>query len=118
MYIVYAKTDEQGRVTDINSSAFLDQTEGWVEIARGDTPTHMHAQGRYLPAPIYDEDGRYNWGLSAGMLYRRSDEEKALDIIDESHGTGNAAIDGLTERVDSHDQQIAMLLEGVTAEDE
>lgn len=120
MYIVYVKTDEQGRVTDINSSAFLEQTEGWVEIARGDTPAHMHAQGRYLPLPIHDEDGLCNWALTGGVICRRSDEEKALDaenLQSQQHASISETVATLQAQMAEMSQALDMLLLGVT-EDE
>ena len=33
-YLVYIRVDDAGRVVGINSSAFLADTEGWVEIDR------------------------------------------------------------------------------------
>ena len=56
-YIVYIKPDEQNRIKAVNSSAFLTDTDGWIEIDRGFTDAHHHAQGNYFPKPIYDERG-------------------------------------------------------------
>lgn len=56
-YIVYIKPDEQNRIQAVNSSAFLRDTDGWVEIDRGFGDCFHHAQGNYFPKPIYDERG-------------------------------------------------------------
>ena len=58
-YTVYAQLDAQGRITAVNSSAFLaaPAPEGWVQIAEGAGDKYHHAQGNYFPAPLYDERG-------------------------------------------------------------
>ena len=62
-YIVYAKTDAENRITDINSSAFLSGTDGWTEIDRGYGDSYHHAHGNYLPKPIMDGRGIYCYRL-------------------------------------------------------
>lgn len=75
-YIVYAKVNECGIITDINSSAFV-SGEGWVEIDRGEGDKYHHAQGNYLEHGLVDPDGIYNYKLVADVPVLRSDEEKA-----------------------------------------
>lgn len=81
-YIVYVKTDEQNRIRAVNSSAFLADTDGWIEIDRGYQTKHHHAQGNYFPLPIYDERGimRYLYTPDAETLWReRTQEEMDAD---------------------------------------
>ena len=75
-YIVYIKADEMGRVTDINSSAFVADASGWIGIDKGDGDRYHHAQGNYLPKPLYDEYGRHNFRYEDGCIIEISDEEK------------------------------------------
>ena len=75
-YIVYVRTDSDGIITDINSSAFISGTS-WVEIDRGEGDKYHHAQGHYLEHGLADEDGIYNYKLVGGVPVLRSDEEKA-----------------------------------------
>lgn len=42
-YSVYIKTDESGRITAINSDAFLTSFEGWQKVAEGTEDKHHHA---------------------------------------------------------------------------
>lgn len=56
-YIVYIKIDDQNRIRAVNSSAFLTNADGWVEVDRGFGDKYHHAQGNYFPLPIYDERG-------------------------------------------------------------
>lgn len=55
-YKVYAKVDGAGRILAINSSAFLTDLTGWVEIDEGNTDRYHHAQNNYLGA-IMTEHG-------------------------------------------------------------
>lgn len=56
-YGVYIKTDEQSRITAINSSAFLPDVSGWMKIDEGHGDRYHHAQGNYLPGPLMDMRG-------------------------------------------------------------
>lgn len=81
-YIVYVKTDEQNRIQAVNSSAFLIDTNGWIEIDRGFGDRYHHAQGNYFPLPIYDERGimRYKYTADADTLWReRTQKEMDAD---------------------------------------
>lgn len=56
-YIVYVKVDDQNRITVINSSAFIPDPSGWVEIDRGFGDKYHHAQGNYFDKPNRDMRG-------------------------------------------------------------
>ena len=60
-YIVYIKPDDAHRITDVNSSAFLTDLTGWVEIDRGFGDRYHHAQGNYFPDTTMDERGIYRY---------------------------------------------------------
>ena len=80
-YIVYIRTDSSNRVLEVNSSAFLADTEGWTQIDEGWGNKYHHAQGQ-LPgrSPVYR--GRHpsvqNW-TGAGW-WERTEEEIAADL--------------------------------------
>lgn len=80
-YIVYVKPDEQGRITDVNSSAFLIDTNGWMEIDRGYTQHHHHAQGNYFNKPIVDGRGIYRYKFADGKPMERTQEEMDADWV-------------------------------------
>lgn len=65
-YIVYVKPNENGYITAVNSSAFLSDTTGWVEIDRGTGDRYHHAQGNYFETPIITEGGAYRYKLVDG----------------------------------------------------
>ena len=78
-YIVYIRVDDAGRVIDINSSAFLQNTEGWVEVDRGQGDRYHHAQGNYLPGPIFGIDNIPCYKLDMGKIVKRDPEEMQAD---------------------------------------
>ena len=65
-YIVYAKLNENGYITAVNSSAFLIDTIEWVEIDRGTGDRFHHAQNNYFDKPIITDGGAYRYKLVKG----------------------------------------------------
>lgn len=80
-YGVYIQTDEEGRITAINSDAFLPSVEGWTKIDEGYGDAYHHAQGNYLPGPLMDERGLYRYKLVNGKVVPRTQEEIDADYI-------------------------------------
>ena len=78
-YDVYVKPDEAGRITAINSSAFLSDTDGGIKIDHGVSDKFHHAQGNYFPKPIMDERGIYRYKLVDGEAVERTQEEMDAD---------------------------------------
>lgn len=76
-YIVYVKTNEQGYITAVNSSAFLTDTTDWVQIDEGYGDKYHHAQGNYFPQPIFTDGGAYRYKLVDGVPVECSEEEIA-----------------------------------------
>lgn len=74
-YKVYIKTEENGIVTAVNSSAFLSDTTGWIEIDEGTGDKYHHAQGNYLPLGLMTDDGVYRYKYTGGELQERTEEE-------------------------------------------
>lgn len=77
MYIVYVKTNDSSYITAVNSSAFLDDVTGWVEIDRGYGGKYHHAQGNYFPESIYTDGGAYRYKLVDGKPVECTAEEIA-----------------------------------------
>lgn len=87
-YIVYARTDSNGYITTVNSSAFLTDTTGWVEIDRGYGDKYHHAQGNYFQQPIITMGGAYRYRVVDGKPVECTAEEitqqeEALKPVDE-----------------------------------
>lgn len=74
-YIVYVRPNESGYITDVNSSAFLTDSTGWVEIDRGYGDRYHHAQGNYFQQPIYTMGGAYRYKLVNGIPVECTAEE-------------------------------------------
>lgn len=79
-YIVYIKADDYGRITAINSSAFLHDTTDWIKIDEGFEDKHHHAQGNYLDLPLYDEQGCHNWYLVDSKPVLATQEQKDAEL--------------------------------------
>lgn len=113
-YIVYAKVNCDGVITDINSSAFI-SGEGWTEIDRGEGDKYHHAQGNYLERGLADADGIYNYKLVGGAPELRSDEEKAPE-----HAKLEAAAEivKLKQQLAATDYVSAKIAEGAATREE
>lgn len=78
-YIVYVRTDGQGRILETNSSAFLTDTTGWTAIDEGLGDKYHHAQGNYFDGGLYTDDGIPRYKLADGAPVLRSNEEIEAD---------------------------------------
>ena len=76
-YIVYVKPNENGYITAVNSSAFLPDTTGWMEIDRGYGDKFHHAQGNYFQESISIMSGAYRYKLVDGVPMECTAEEIA-----------------------------------------
>lgn len=80
-YIVYIQVDEQNRIIAVNSSAFLTDVNGWIEIDSGYGDRYHHAQGNYFDKPLYDERGIHQYKFIDGAAMERTQEEMETDYI-------------------------------------
>lgn len=108
-YIVYVKTNSSGYITDVNSSAFLTDTAGWVEIDRGYGDRYHHAQGNYFPEPIITMGGAYRYKLADGKpvectAEEIAEQEEALKPVPSDKPTAE-------ERITALEEENAMLME-------
>lgn len=74
-YVVYVKTNDAGYIIDINSSAFLSDATGWIEIDSGYGDKYHHAQGNYFQKPIYGWGGACQYKMVDGVPVECTDEE-------------------------------------------
>lgn len=74
-YIVYVKPNSKGYIAAVNSSTFLTDTTGWVEIDSGYGDKYHHAQGNYFPEPIITMGGAYRYKLVDGKAVECTAEE-------------------------------------------
>lgn len=80
-YVVYIRVDDADRVVAVNSSAFLQDTDGWVQIDSGHGDRYHHAQGNYFDKPLCDERGIYRYKLVNGRPVERTQEEMDADYV-------------------------------------
>lgn len=100
-YKVYVKTNEDGIITAVNSSAFLSDFTGWTEIDEGVGDKYHHAQGNYLDKPLTDENGIYNYMLIGGKAMERTEEHKAVDMQKNNAEARTAEIKRELKTIDS-----------------
>ena len=77
-YSVYVQMDTQGRITAVNSSAFVPEDWG-TEIDSGYGDKYHHAQGNYLPGGLYTEDSIPRYKLQDGQAVERTEAEISAD---------------------------------------
>jgi hypothetical protein len=76
---VLVQTDDAGRVTAINSDAFV-SGGGWTAIDEGEGDRYRHAQNNYLLKPLTDERGVYRYKLVDGLVAQRTQAEMDADF--------------------------------------
>ena len=95
-YIVFALVDKNGLILDINSSAFLKNTN-WIEIDAGDGEKYRDAQQKYLDGGILTSDGIPRYKLVDGKPVLRSEEEIEADILPSLREAKHAEISAASE---------------------
>ena len=112
-YKVLVRVDDAGRVVEINSSAFVQDETGWVEIDSGWEDRHHHAQGNYLPCPLMDERGVYRYKLVDGKPTERTAEEMDGDYTTpEQKPTTEQRVDALETTTDDIVLMLADMIGG------
>ncbi len=76
---VLVRIDDAGRVTAINSDAFV-SGDGWTQIDEGEGDRYRHAQNNYLLKPLTDERGVYRYKLVDGLVVQRTQAEMDADF--------------------------------------
>ena len=106
-YKVYVKANEQGYITAVNSSAFVDGEE-WTKIDEGYGDRFHHAQANYFHLPIITDDGCFRYKLADGLPALCTEEEiEAQRIAVEETPTAE-------ERIAELEAALDLLLSGVT----
>lgn len=80
-YIVYVQTDENGYITDVNSTAFVSSSWG-TKIDEGTGDKFHHAQRHYFDGGLYTEDGIPRYKLVDGKPKERTETEIQADRPD------------------------------------
>ena len=114
-YSVYVKTNSDGVITEVNSSAFISDTTGWTYIDKGDGDKYHHAQGNYFDMPIMDEMGIYNYKLVDGKPELRTEEDKNPETV---RINAYAEIASLKQKLADTDYIAAKIAEGAATKEE
>ena len=72
---VYIKADDNNNIIDINSSIFIKDITGWIEIDSGTGDKYAHAQNYYFDKPLMTETGIYRYQYLYKMIVEKTDEE-------------------------------------------
>lgn len=77
--IVYTKINEHSCILDINSSVFLENTDGWIEIDSGIGDKYTHAQNCYFEKPVLNNNGISQYKLLDSKVVERTSDEIEAD---------------------------------------
>ena len=73
---VYIKADDNNNIIDINSSIFIKDITGWIEIDSGTGDKYAHAQNYYFNKPLVDEESLHNYKyIAETMTVREATED-------------------------------------------
>ena len=110
MSIVYVKPNEHGYITAVDSSAFLTDITGWVEIDRGKGDRFHHAQNNYFYKPIETDGGAYRYRLVSGQDKKwRECTPEEIASQEEANKPTPAPAGNLEERVTAVESDVADL---------
>lgn len=73
---LYVKVDSNNVITQVDSSIFLFEIEGWIKIDEGQGDKYSHAQGNYFDKGLIDFNGKYNYKLVDNKPVELTEEEK------------------------------------------
>lgn len=122
-YNVYIKVNEDGYIAAVNSSAFILDATGWLEIDSGNGDKYHHAQGNFFPEPIITDGGAYRYKLADGKAVECTPEEIAeqeeankpiptptpderIAELEEENKTLTAQVDALSFQLDFQEECI------------
>ena len=112
-YKVLVRVDDAGRVTAIHSSAFVQDTDGWLEIDSGYGDRYHHAQNNYLTGPLRELRGICRYKLVDGKVAERTQEEMDADYVPpEDKPTTEQRVDALETTTDDIILMMAELIGG------
>ena len=104
-YKVYIVIDGKNRIVSVDSSAFISDTTGWLQIDEGAGDRYHHAQGNYFKKPIYDDRGipRYAHVPDGSPKWReRTKEEMDADYVPPvSKPSADELLNALMEGIES-----------------
>ena len=76
---VYIIADDNNNIIDINSSIFIKDLTGWIEIDSGAGDKYANAQNYYFDKSLMTETGIYRYQYLYKMIVEKTDEEIAAE---------------------------------------
>lgn len=82
-YRVFVRLDDKKNIVEVQSSAFIENYDGWILIDEGFGVKYHHAQGNYFPKSVINENGAFRYRLENGKVIEKTEadcfeEEKAF----------------------------------------
>lgn len=114
-YTVYVKLNDKNEIVNITSSAFLTDTESWIEIDSGIGDKFHHAQNNYFSKSLVNENGLYNFKLVDGQPVEQTSEDKAPEL---ARIDGRREIAELKTKLAETDYIAAKIAEGAATTEE
>ena len=114
-YRVYVKTNAFGHITAINSSAFLSDVTGWIQIDSGYGDRYHHAQGNYFPGCILTATGAYRYKLVDGTPVECTAEE-LREQMNEENVSANIGLEARINNLETGYREIRKILSLVRGE--
>lgn len=114
-YTVYVKLNDKNEIVNITSSAFLTDTESWIEIDSGIGDKFHHAQNNYFSKSLVNENGLYNFKLVDGQPVEQTSEDKASEL---ARIDGRREIAELKTKLAETDYIAAKIAEGAATTEE
>lgn len=114
-YGVYVKVDESGRIIAVNSSAFLEKTDGWTKIDEGCGDRFHHAQSHYFPMTIVDDRDIWRYKMEGGKAMERSQEDMDVDYVEPVQEQDTQEL--LLEMAADHEYRLCLMELGVSEDD-
>lgn len=123
--IVYCKVDRRNRIMEVNSSIFIADVAGWLELDRSDSgnresrDAYAHAQGNYFPDGLTDDTGahRYIYDDTRTPHYREATPQQ----MQEERDAFPAPMPTAQEETDAHlldlDYRMTLLENGIKESD-
>jgi hypothetical protein len=118
-HIVYVKLNKNNHIVAVNSSAFLTEIIGWVEIDRGYGDKYVHAQSNYFPEPIMTMGRAYQYRLDENNKpVKCTDEEIAEQEKTSTSSIPSPTLENRVETLETDSTEmkeaLEMILSGVT----
>lgn len=102
IYQVYVRTNDNRRITAVNSSGFISDASSWAKIDEGSGDRYYLAQGNYFEKALTDERGVYRYALNENnQPYELTQEQMDADYIPSEHVPSDA------ERIAALEAQLA-----------